>query len=124
MSCALRRFTCLHQAPARNVLRSFSSTSSVFQNAAPLAAPVETTKNLGPPQPSSCPPGTVMTGLNIMKNGKDPVALADDAYPDWLWSLLEPKKSEWSPEEQLSQKYLRTVTKDKIKANSLAKRTK
>ncbi|KAJ3190290.1 hypothetical protein HDU85_000585 [Gaertneriomyces sp. JEL0708] len=117
MSCALRRFTCLHQAPARTVLRSFSSTVSAFQNA-------ETTKNAGPPQPSSCPPGTVMTGLNIMKNGKDPVALADDAYPDWLWSLLEPKKSEWSPEEQLSQKYLRTVTKDKIKANSLAKRTK
>lgn len=41
---------------------------------------------------SSCPEGTVMTGLNYFKNKTDPVALADDAYPEWLWRCLEVKK--------------------------------
>ena len=41
--------------------------------------------------PSSCPAGTVLKGLNFMKNKQDPVALEDHEYPDWLWSVLEPK---------------------------------
>lgn len=28
-----------------------------------------------------------MSGLNIYKNGKDPVAMADSEYPQWLWQL-------------------------------------
>jgi large subunit ribosomal protein L54 len=39
---------------------------------------------------SSCPQGTVLTGLNISKTGTDPVAMADDAYPTWLWDFAEP----------------------------------
>ncbi|KAH8162841.1 hypothetical protein CIB48_g5402 [Xylaria polymorpha] len=38
---------------------------------------------------SSCPEGTVLTGLNYFKNKADPLALADDAYPEWLWKCLE-----------------------------------
>ncbi|KAI1356701.1 mitochondrial ribosomal protein L37-domain-containing protein [Xylaria sp. FL0043] len=41
---------------------------------------------------SSCPEGTVLTGLNYFKNKSDPVALADDAYPEWLWGCLEVQK--------------------------------
>ncbi len=33
-----------------------------------------------------------MTGLNYFKNKTDPVALADDAYPEWLWGCLEVQK--------------------------------
>ncbi|KAI8586299.1 mitochondrial ribosomal protein L37-domain-containing protein, partial [Geranomyces variabilis] len=73
---------------------------------------------------SSVPEGTVLKGINILKDGKDPVAMADNQYPDWLWTLLEPKKTEWTDEEKLSIKYLRTQTKEKIKANSLAKRSR
>jgi hypothetical protein len=38
-----------------------------------------------------------MTGLNIYKNGKDPVAKADHEYPAWLWSLAEQKSVEELP---------------------------
>ncbi|KAI0460157.1 mitochondrial ribosomal protein L37-domain-containing protein [Xylaria acuta] len=38
---------------------------------------------------SSCPEGTILTGLNYFKNKTDPVALADDGYPEWLWKCLE-----------------------------------
>ncbi|KAJ2851719.1 hypothetical protein IWW36_000864 [Coemansia brasiliensis] len=38
---------------------------------------------------SSAVHGTVLKGLNIYKAGKDPVALKDEEYPDWLWTLLD-----------------------------------
>ncbi|KAJ1730080.1 hypothetical protein LPJ61_003209 [Coemansia biformis] len=38
---------------------------------------------------SSAVHGTVLKGLNIYKEGKDPVALKDDEYPAWLWTLLD-----------------------------------
>ncbi|TPX59996.1 hypothetical protein PhCBS80983_g02053 [Powellomyces hirtus] len=80
--------------------------------------------NVGPKTPSSVPEGTVLKGINILKDGKDPVAKADKEYPDWLWSLLEPKKIDFAEEEKLSITYLRKMTKEKIKANSLAKRSR
>ncbi|KAI1476724.1 mitochondrial ribosomal protein L37-domain-containing protein [Daldinia eschscholtzii] len=44
------------------------------------------------PALSACPEGTVLTGLNYFKNRTDPVALADEAYPTWLWKCLEVQK--------------------------------
>ncbi|KAI1376324.1 mitochondrial ribosomal protein L37-domain-containing protein [Hypoxylon crocopeplum] len=44
------------------------------------------------PALSACPEGTILTGLNYFKNRTDPVALADDAYPAWLWDCLEVQK--------------------------------
>lgn len=38
-----------------------------------------------------CPEGTILTGLNFMKGGKDPVAMKDEDYPEWLWSCLDVK---------------------------------
>jgi len=49
--------------------------------------PAETTYN----GTSSCPPGTVLTGLNYLKAQAPVVALPDEDYPPWLWGLLEPK---------------------------------
>lgn len=40
---------------------------------------------------SLAPEGTVLNGLNYLKGQAPVVALADDAYPPWLWKLLEPK---------------------------------
>ncbi len=40
---------------------------------------------------SSVPAGQVLKGLNFLKNAQDPVALEDEAYPEWLWSALERK---------------------------------
>lgn len=39
---------------------------------------------------SSVPAGTVLKGLNYHKQRQDPVALADEEYPAWLWTLLSP----------------------------------
>ena len=34
----------------------------------------------------------MLSGLNYIKGKNDPVALADDAYPEWLWNCLEVMK--------------------------------
>lgn len=41
--------------------------------------------------PSSVPAGTVLKGLNFLKNQQDPVALEDHEYPEWLWKALQRK---------------------------------
>jgi hypothetical protein len=35
------------------------------------------------------PAGTVLKGLNFYKDKQDPVAMADEEYPVWLWSVLD-----------------------------------
>lgn len=34
-----------------------------------------------------------MKGLNFIKGKSDPLAMEDHEYPDWLWRILEKKKS-------------------------------
>ena len=41
---------------------------------------------------SSCPAGTILSGLAVLKNQADPVALPDEEYPSWLWTILSDEK--------------------------------
>ncbi|KAI9105960.1 mitochondrial ribosomal protein L37-domain-containing protein [Phlyctochytrium arcticum] len=101
------------------------TTSRLFSGGMRLTRRYMSSQTNGVPSiPSTCPEGTVLKNLNIYKDGKDPVALADSQYPAWLWDLLKPAKVEWSAEEQLSRKYLRRLIKDKIKANALARKSR
>jgi len=34
-----------------------------------------------------------LKGLNFIKGKSDPLAMEDHEYPDWLWRILEKKKS-------------------------------
>jgi hypothetical protein len=43
---------------------------------------------------SSVPAGTVLKGLNFYKDKQDPVALADEEYPAWLWRVLDKTSGE------------------------------
>lgn len=98
--------TCLRQAarlPSRTLptARSFTTTLRPLNAAAAAPSPVadapaaeapadavaNQTKSL-----SSCPKGTILKGLNYFKDKSDPVALADDAYPAWLWDCLSVTK--------------------------------
>ena len=57
---------------------------SIEKNAAKVAE-----KKPTPLVKSSVPAGTPLKGLNFEKNKQDPVALADDEYPAWLWTILQ-----------------------------------
>lgn len=66
---------------------------STPETAAPknLELPINTKRQSKAPLKiqSSVPAGTVLKGLNFLKNANDPVALDDAEYPDWLWTSLE-----------------------------------
>ncbi len=69
--------------------------------------------------------GTPITGLNILKGGKDPVAMENDQYPAWLWELeARNTPNERTPESELSLDHLREESKKKIKSNALSKKSK
>ncbi|KAJ7151146.1 mitochondrial ribosomal protein L37-domain-containing protein [Mycena filopes] len=40
---------------------------------------------------SSCKPDTVIEGANYLKDQPPVMALPDEEYPEWLWSVLEPR---------------------------------
>jgi len=46
-------------------------------------------KKAAPLVKSSIPAGQPLKGLNFLKDRQDPVALADDEYPSWLWTILD-----------------------------------
>jgi large subunit ribosomal protein L54 len=46
-------------------------------------------KKVAPLVKSSIAAGTPLKGLNFEKNKQDPVALPDDEYPAWLWTILQ-----------------------------------
>lgn len=84
---------------------------------------VSTSPRLGQAIKSSCPAGTVIN-INTKKSGKDPVALEDNEYPDWLWEVLNPeaqmKKLQADP-MKLRKKQLRKANRERIKQNNFLK---
>lgn len=77
-----------------------TSTSAAQPFSTPLTPSL---KNEGPPRKpsksavklpaSSVLAGTVLKGLNFMKNKQDPIALEDREYPEWLWRVLDKGQS-------------------------------
>ncbi|KZT71336.1 mitochondrial/chloroplast ribosomal protein L54/L37 [Daedalea quercina L-15889] len=67
-----------------------SAGSPAKASASPSASPTDKKPEAAPL--SSCPAGTVLTGLNYLKGQSEVIAEPDDAYPDWLWKLLQPKR--------------------------------
>ncbi|KJZ73561.1 hypothetical protein HIM_07117 [Hirsutella minnesotensis 3608] len=86
---------CFRAAVSRRqlpVARQFATFSARRTAEAPLSTPTTAPGEADKPAPSPrsvCPEGTVLVGLNYMKGGKDPVALKDEEYPEWLWSCLD-----------------------------------
>ncbi|KAK9466110.1 mitochondrial ribosomal protein L37-domain-containing protein [Lipomyces arxii] len=73
---------------------------------------------------SSVPQGVRLRGCNILKSGQDPVALADEEYPDWLWDLLDPdaqqRKLDADPERKAKKEW-RAKMRKKIKTDNFLK---
>ncbi|KAK4229524.1 mitochondrial ribosomal protein L37-domain-containing protein [Podospora fimiseda] len=85
------------------VPRAASFSTTLHARNATAAAPESSTPEITPltseavsgdkPAPlSSCPAGTVLSGLTYFKGQSDPVALPDEAYPPWLWKCLDAKE--------------------------------
>ncbi|KAI0013434.1 mitochondrial ribosomal protein L37-domain-containing protein [Xylariaceae sp. FL0662B] len=70
-----------------------------------------------PPPLSSCPEGTILAGLNYFKNRTDPIALADDAYPAWLWDCLKVmKKADDAADDDAGDEYSKSKKQRRLAA--------
>lgn len=72
---------------------------------------------------SSCPAGTSLN-LNIKKSGKDPVALADEEYPEWLQTVLDKEAQASKLAEdpmKLRKSQIRNNNRANIKQNNFLK---
>ncbi|RFU29191.1 hypothetical protein B7463_g7122, partial [Scytalidium lignicola] len=91
----LRTFTTapsrFNAAPTSSLSEPFSSP--IADGAHDLTSKVTKTKQ-NTTIVSSAPAGTVLKGLSYIKGRDDPVALADEEYPPWLWGCLESAKKE------------------------------
>ncbi|KAF9570403.1 39S ribosomal protein L37, mitochondrial [Mortierella alpina] len=67
---------------------------------------------------SSAPEGTVLKGINYMKDGKDPVALADDAYPEWLWEINDPEIRKARIADPMDKKHHKEARRQAIKGEN------
>ncbi|BGO94896.1 hypothetical protein NBRC10512_006159 [Rhodotorula toruloides] len=130
MSCTCRTlgFTARHatvQAARSRVavpVRSF--TSSSLRAAAAQVATQEKASPAAKSSGSSCPAGTVLKGLNYLKDASDPVAMEDSEYPSWVWQLGQPdapvksKKVDVETRLRAEKKELKRQRKAAIKARN------
>ncbi|KAF1817582.1 hypothetical protein P152DRAFT_478533 [Eremomyces bilateralis CBS 781.70] len=85
---APRAFTASMIPRQSLIARRFASTDSSSQPTTTSTTSSDTTSPKSAIALSSVPAGTPLKGINYLKSASDPLALADDAYPPWLWTLL------------------------------------
>ena len=79
-------------ATSTSAAQPFSTPLSPSPTSPKLDLPIETKQSKQAVKiVSSVAAGTVLKGLNFMKNKQDPVALDDHEYPAWLWTALHNK---------------------------------
>ncbi|KAK2855727.1 hypothetical protein FQN49_004903 [Arthroderma sp. PD_2] len=69
--------------------RFYSSAPPTGETKTTSPSPSGTPSKGVPKAVSSVPAGVPLVGLNYEKSKKDPIALEDHEYPDWLWTLLD-----------------------------------
>ncbi|KAI0086429.1 mitochondrial/chloroplast ribosomal protein L54/L37 [Irpex rosettiformis] len=97
--------------------RSFAKASRPVWQEASATAEAAKAKVVDDKTPkSSCAEGTELVGLRWLKDQGPVVAKADDEYPDWLWTLLQPKElPDDGPGGLAEKKKLRTLNRERIR---------
>lgn len=63
-----------------------------------------------------------MPGLNYLKGQPPVMALPDEEYPSWLWTLLQPKvEKDAGPESLIEKRKMRTERKSNLKYSNFMK---
>ncbi|KAH9966583.1 mitochondrial ribosomal protein L37-domain-containing protein [Russula dissimulans] len=115
------RVTSLHVV-SPSLARS-STATTLFPPQATSAGPTSPAGVTSHQLPrSSCPPNTTLVGLNYLKDQPPVLALPDETYPPWLWSLLD--KSELpddGPGGKAEKRRLRKENRQRIRDQNFMK---
>ncbi|TVY71290.1 hypothetical protein LSUE1_G004929 [Lachnellula suecica] len=85
-------------ATSTSAAQPFGTPLSPTPNPVSLGTSLKPKSGTQAPQTSICAAGTQMKGINYLKNKADPVALAEDEYPEWLWRVLDVKEKDGAGE--------------------------
>ncbi|KAG0344164.1 39S ribosomal protein L37, mitochondrial [Podila humilis] len=110
----LKAFTSIKLTAARQT-RSIQVSTRLFNVKEEAVTPATPKVKRAP---SSAPEGTVLKGLNYMKDGKNPLALADEAYPEWLWEINDPEVRAARLADPLDKKHHKEKRRQAIKAEN------
>ncbi|CAO3591344.1 unnamed protein product [Absidia cylindrospora] len=97
------------------------SSSFILSNQTVSSSATEGTTSAQFRKPSSVAAGTTLSGINFLKDGKDPVALEDNEYPMWLWDLLDEKKQKQKTTKPANRQFHRKKNWDAIKLENFMK---
>ncbi|KAK4511969.1 uncharacterized protein ATC70_003968 [Mucor velutinosus] len=109
-----------HSLPRASYLHSCAiirNAASESTTSASTSSSTATTQK----KPSSAPKGTVLKGIQYLKDKQDPVALDDSEYPEWLWDLLDEKKQKQKTTKPVNRQYHRKQSRESIKAMNFMK---
>ncbi|KAI1083336.1 mitochondrial ribosomal protein L37-domain-containing protein [Whalleya microplaca] len=115
---SIRPISSTSPAPSSSPAPQPTSTSSEGSSTTPVFSTPLGDASTGEEKPalSSCPEGTILAGLNYFKNRTDPVALADEAYPAWLWTCLSVTKKSEAEDEEAGDEYSKSKKQRKLAA--------
>ncbi|KAI8352502.1 mitochondrial ribosomal protein L37-domain-containing protein [Blakeslea trispora] len=102
---------------SRSLYQPTLARASLLHSTAVVRNAADTTTR----KPSAAPKGTVLKGLQYMKDKPEPVALDDSEYPEWLWDLLDEKKQKQKTTKPAHRQYHRKQNRDAIKAMNFMK---
>ncbi|KAF9942586.1 39S ribosomal protein L37, mitochondrial [Mortierella antarctica] len=113
-SLSSKAFSGVRTTLALQQARSIQVSARLFNIKEESAAAPKAKRNIV----SSAPEGTVLKGINYMKDGKDPVALADDAYPEWLWDINDPEIRKARIADPMDKKHHKEARRQAIKGEN------
>jgi len=71
---------------------------------------------------SSCPPNTILAGLNYLKDQPPVLAVANEEYPPWLWKVLDKTElPDDGPGGKAEKRRLRKENRQRIKDQNFMK---
>ncbi|KAG2075535.1 hypothetical protein BDR04DRAFT_1228534 [Suillus decipiens] len=112
----------IRQAFSLRFARGYAAKSSKTEQTPNISASEKDTSAAEEKTLSSCPPGTILEGLNYLKGQPPVIALPDNEYPSWLWDLLKPKVYEDDgPGGKAEKKRLRKENQQRIKDQNFMK---
>ncbi|KAF8475965.1 mitochondrial ribosomal protein L37-domain-containing protein [Kalaharituber pfeilii] len=122
---------CIYRAAFRPLcalflLRSISTSTALRASASTAVKSSDAQSNTtaagkAPHVVSAAPAGTVLKGLNYLKNKHDPIALEDHEYPAWLWTVLEEMKARGALGEEVGDLYSKSKKERRLAAKRAAK---
>ncbi|KII88287.1 hypothetical protein PLICRDRAFT_124630 [Plicaturopsis crispa FD-325 SS-3] len=89
----LRPLRCACQAArisAQPHARWYAAKAAPAAAASAPASPKKSDPLAASAKISSCEPNTVLEGINYLKGQNPVIALPDEEYPPWLWTILDP----------------------------------